>query len=205
MPGSSPRASAATSASASRSFGRTPGSAASSALLVLLLACDRRAATDLVGRPVDPLATAAPATVLLFVDPSCPISNRYVPEILRLAERFSQRGARFFWVYPNASAGADAIRAHARAYGLGGEILRDTAHALVRRSGAEVTPEAALFDAHGALVYRGRIDDRHVDFGRSRPEPTRRDLELALGELLDGRRVTVARSTAVGCAIPPLE
>jgi hypothetical protein len=53
-------------------------------------------------------------------------------------------------------------------------------------------------------VYRGRIDDRHVDFGRSRPEATTHDLDHALDELLDGHPVSNPRTRAIGCYIGEL-
>jgi hypothetical protein len=67
-----------------------------------------------------------------------------------------------------------------------------------------VTPEAAVFDARGRVVYRGRIDDRYVDFGLDRPEPTSRDLERAIQDLLAGRSVAVPRTQAVGCILADL-
>jgi hypothetical protein len=72
---------------------------------------------------------------------------------------------------------------------------------LADRARATVTPEAAVFDRSGRLVYHGRIDDRHVDFGVDRPAPTTRDLDDALGALLDGRPVPRASAPAIGCAI----
>lgn len=167
----------------------------------LLAGCRREAATDLDGRAVDPLAGGAKVTVLLYVATSCPISNRYAPEVLRLRDRFTARGVAFHVVYPNTDETVAAVREHARAYGYGPAVLRDPGHELVRRSGVTVTPEAAVFRSGGHLAYRGRIDDRFVDFGRERAAPTRRDLEEALEALLAGGHVPRPSTTALGCAI----
>ena len=67
--------------------------------------------------------------------------------------------------------------------GFGRPAIRDPDHALVRRAGVHVTPEAAVyvFDADTPrLAYRGRIDDRVVELGRQRPRATRFDLRDAL-------------------------
>jgi hypothetical protein len=173
-------------------------------LLVALVACSPRGeVTDLDGAPVDPLAGLAPATVLVFVSTACPISNRYAPEIHRIYERFSPRGVAFYVVYPLAGETREAVRVHVREYGFSFGALRDPMHVLVRRAGVTATPEVAVFLAGGKLVYRGRIDDRQIDFGRTRAEPTRRDLEVALDEILAGHPVEERTTTSIGCAIPP--
>jgi hypothetical protein len=158
---------------------------------------------DLEGRAASPLAIKASATVLLFVRIDCPISNRYAPEVHRLHDEFAPRGVTFWLVYPDEDEPVPAIRRHIEEYGYRFDALRDTKHELVKRTGATVTPEVAVFDASGRQVYRGRIDDRYVDFGKTRPEPTVRDLRDALTAVLEGRTVEVATTKAVGCFIPP--
>ena len=69
-----------------------------------------RAVTDPDGRPVAPLAGPAPATVLLFTAVDCPISDRYAPEVRRLAARFGAAGVRFWLVYANAGELPAAVR-----------------------------------------------------------------------------------------------
>ena len=64
-----------------------------------------------------------------------------------------------------------------------------------------MTPESAVFLRGGALAYHGRIDDRYVDFGEVRPEPTHRDLADAIDAALGGRPALPASGHAVGCAI----
>jgi hypothetical protein len=156
---------------------------------------------DLDGRDVDPMRPAARARARVFVFTSidCPISNRYAPELRRLFASFSNRGVRFHLVYPNPVDTADAIRAHLAKFGYAMTAFRDPRQALVRRTGASVTPEVALFDEQGELRYRGRIDDRYVAFGVERPAPTRRDLHDALMAVLEGREVAEPTTEAIGC------
>ena len=40
---------------------------------------------------IAPLGAAEPLRVLVFTTTDCPISNRYAPEIQRLATKFSKR------------------------------------------------------------------------------------------------------------------
>ena len=50
------------------------------------------------------------------------------------------------------------------------------------------------------LRYRGRVDDQY-GIGYVRDEPRRKDLRIALEELLSGRDVSIPRTGAVGCII----
>jgi AhpC/TSA family protein len=164
--------------------------------------------TDVDGRRVEALPVGRGPTVLVFTGTECPISNRYAPELRRLRERFAARGVVFRPVYADPAEPADAIRRHLRAFGYGEDALRDPAHELVRLTGATVTPEAAVFVAEASgprLAYRGRIDDRAVDFGRTRPAPRVRDLEQVLEALVSGQAVPTRTTTATGCFIPELK
>jgi hypothetical protein len=161
----------------------------------------------LSGAPVDALQAPAGtrAIVFLFTSTDCPISNRYAPEVRRIADAFGSKGVAFRLVYPSPSEDARAIREHMTAYSYAGiaDAVRDPKLALVKFAGATVTPEAVVVVA-GKVVYRGRIDDRYVDLGRERPAPTRRDLFDALTAILDGKPVPLAKTQAVGCFISDL-
>lgn len=148
-----------------------------------------------------PAANDAPATVFVFTAVDCPISDRYAPEVRRLAARYAARGVRFQVVYANDGERADAARAHAEAFGYGLPVILDSDGALADRAAATVTPEVAVFDAYGALAYHGRIDDRYVAFGVDRPVPTTHELADALDAVLAGRTAAAASVPAIGCAI----
>src|SRR6201984_3380260 len=129
-------------------------------------------ATDLEGKPVDPLGGAKrKIVVLIFVRTDCPISNRYAPTIRQLSARH-RNDATFFLVYPDKKETPDAIRKHDREFGYTFSALRDPQHVLVKHTQAQITPEAAVFDALGRLVYHGRIDNLYEDFGHARKSPT---------------------------------
>jgi hypothetical protein len=160
---------------------------------------------DLKNHPVDPFqASDAKAIVFIFVRTDCPISNRYAPEIQRISQKYTLQGISFWLVYPDPDTVPDEITKHMKEYGLPSEVLRDPRHVLVKRAGVRVTPEAAVFTPDGREIYHGRIDDRTVDFGKDRPEPTRRDLQDALDAVLNGRPVPNRTTLAVGCYISEL-
>ena len=158
----------------------------------------------LSGAPVDALQ-APPGTkaiVFLFTSTDCPISNRYAPEVRRIADAFGPKGVVFRLVYPNPAEDARAIHEHMAAYAYEGafDAVRDSKQALVKFAGATITPEVAVV-VGGRVVYHGRIDDRFVDLGRERPAPTERDLFNALTAIVAGKPVPRAATQPVGCFI----
>ena len=158
---------------------------------------------DLDGRLVDPLAPASGvrATVFVFITSDCPIANRYAPEIQHLAEIFTSQGVRFWLVYANPHEPLASIRNHLRQFQYAIPALRDPEHALVRFTKVTVSPEAAVVDQGGSLLYHGRIDDRWVNIGRDRPSPTHSDLAEALSATLEGKPVAQTATPAVGCIL----
>src|SRR6185437_5094618 len=115
-----------------------------------------------------------------FVRIDCPITNRYAPELQRIAHEFEGRGVAFWLVYPDPSETGKKIAEHVAAYHLPGIPVPDPRHELVKRAHATNAPEAAVFDASGRLLYHGRIDDLYVDVGKSRTAARTHDLEDAI-------------------------
>jgi hypothetical protein len=179
--------------------------------LVLLLASAHASAQvptrvlDLSGRAVNPLVVepGTAATVLVFTTTDCPIANRYAPEIQRLESRFGQQ-VRFVLVFPVAADSAAVIRAHLKKFAYWSEAVRDTAQELIKHTGVTISPEVAVLDARSQVAYRGRIDDRFLELGVERSQPTVRDLEKALEAVVAGKPVAVRETQAVGCILADL-
>jgi hypothetical protein len=160
---------------------------------------------DLDGKPVNPFGSpVGKAVVFIFTSVECPVSNGYMPEYRRLADQFTPKGVVFRLVFPNRDESAADIRKHLEAYRCTIPALRDPSHELVKVAEARFTPEAAVFAAGRGLVYRGRIDDRHVDLGRTRLTATRHDLREAIEAVLHGKVPEVRTTQAVGCYIAGL-
>jgi thiol-disulfide isomerase/thioredoxin len=160
---------------------------------------------DLAGNPVDPLKSAGGKVVaLVFVRTDCPVSNRYAPTVQKLSAEHA--GKVTFWlVYPSKSESAEVIRKHELEYGYKIPALRDPQHVLVKESQVEITPEVAVFDPHGHLVYHGRIDNLYEDIGRARTVATTHELEDALAAALSGKSLAEGATHGVGCYISDVE
>lgn len=160
---------------------------------------------DLEGREYDPFESSqAHAIVFLFIRTDCPVSNRYAPEVRSLFHDYREQGVDFWLVYPDPGATVEAIENHLEEYRYPLPALRDPRLTLVDLTGVTITPEVAVLVPGLELVYRGRIDDRYVDFGNTRARATQHDLRQALDAVLSGEPVANPRTKAVGCFIADL-
>lgn len=142
------------------------------------------------------------AVAMIFVLPDCPIANSYAAEYSRLSSDFASRGIPLIVVYVDPDLTTARMAEHAHQYLLKCPVLLDSASTWAQRAGATKTPEAAVFDLHGELLYRGRIDDRYAAVGKSRAIATTHDLRTALEAILAGKPVAQRFTDAVGCHIP---
>ncbi|MSU76927.1 MAG: redoxin domain-containing protein [Gemmataceae bacterium] len=143
------------------------------------------------------------AAILVFLNPECPVSNGYSPELQRLRRAFPEKTVLVYGVYCDPDLTADQVTKHGKDYGLNFPLLLDPLQKLAAATGARKTPEAVLLSPDGQVRYRGRIDDRYTPDGKRRREAQRRDLEEALNEVLAGKAVTVAETQVFGCPFPP--
>lgn len=148
--------------------------------------------------------TAYRATVFIFVATDCPNSNTYAPVLARLYREYSPRGIAFFNVYSDPVETADTVRKHDTDYNVPFPALLDPHQVLARMTGARSTPEVAILASDGHELYRGRVDDRFVDFGKTRFSPTENDLQEALDAILHNKPVAHPVTKVLGCAIPDL-
>jgi hypothetical protein len=155
---------------------------------------------DSSGHAVTPLTDLGQkATVLFFLTTECSIGNGYAPEIARIVEDYRKAGVICYAVYAHETAAA--VARHGREFKLPLTGLLDPGLRLARRTGATVTPEACVLSPSGAVLYRGRIDDRAVKIGTVRSEPRVRDLRQALDAVVQGKPVPVKYTKAIGCYI----
>jgi hypothetical protein len=160
---------------------------------------------DVDGAPHRPLHLGrAKAAVVLFIRHDCPVSNGYAPEVGRIIAAYSPRNVKFYLVHVDPDLSAKDAQVHAKEFRYPTDlapVLMDTKRVLATRLGVTVTPEAAVVVEGGEVAYRGRIDDKYYAYGRSRAEPTVRDLRAALDAVLSGKPAPAARTKAIGCPI----
>jgi peroxiredoxin len=138
--------------------------------------------------------------VIAFLGVDCPLSRLYGPRLAELAAEFAPRGVAFVAVNSNQYDAPSELDRYARLHRLPFPFLKDAGNTLADQLGAQRNPEVFVLDERRVVRYRGRIDDQY-GVGVQRPKPTRRDLAVALDELLSGRPVSQPVCAASGCRI----
>jgi peroxiredoxin len=140
------------------------------------------------------------ALVVVFLGTECPINNSYMPHLVELHKEYAGKGVQFVGINANRTDSAQRVADHAKKHAIPFPMLKDPNNAVADQFGARRTPEVFLLDASGMVRYQGRIDDQY-GIGFQRAKPTRRDLAVALDEVLSGNTVTQATTPVAGCVI----
>jgi peroxiredoxin/mono/diheme cytochrome c family protein len=141
------------------------------------------------------------AIVVVFVGTECPLSNAFLAVLDDMHREYADKGVAVLGINSNSQDTAERVAAHARKFELHFPVLKDADNTVADQFGAKRTPEAFVLGPDGAVLYHGRVDDQ-FGIGYSRPgKPSRRDLGIALDEVLAGKPVSVARTEVVGCFI----
>lgn len=143
------------------------------------------------------------ATVFLFVNSECPVSNGFCPVYEKLHRDFAGKGIGFFAVYCQTDLSPAEIILHGKEYKILFPQLLDPKQALAKRVKICLTPEAVVVDAKGKTLYQGRINDWYAPNGKRKAAPARQDLEEALKEIVAGKAITAPRAPGFGCPLPP--
>src|SRR5205807_4092946 len=140
------------------------------------------------------------AIVVLFLGTECPINNAYLPRLAELHKEYESKSVQFLGINSNQQDDAPRVAEHARQYEIPFPVLKDDSNRVADGFGAQRTPEAFVLDGERVVRYRGRIDDQ-FGVGYKRSKPTRRDLVVALDEVLAGKPVTEPVTAVAGCYI----
>lgn len=176
--------------------------------MVLALALDVAASppspslSDIVLRAHDgrtlALASLVPErrlTVVVFFSATCPCFAAHRSRLAALARELEARGVQFVIVDSERHAPGEPPPAEVAETGL--PIWRDDGARFARRLEARYATETFVFDAAGALRYRGGIDS---DRRTLTPAP-RAYLREALASLLEAKAPPLASAKALGCAL----
>src|ERR1043165_7743482 len=81
---------------------------------------------DVTGKKYGPAdITAKKATLFVFSSTECPISNIYVPRLIRLAKEFAPKGVQFFLVNSNTSESSQKLVKYSRDRNLPFPAIKD--------------------------------------------------------------------------------
>jgi len=137
--------------------------------------------------------------VLVFLGPECPISQRYVPELNRLAAGQGTNAVEFFGVISGASMTRTQAAAFVREYAIQFPVLFDDGGPLARWLRPTHMPEAFVLRPDGDVRYHGRIDDWYESPGKPSASAQHHELRDAINALLTGKSPPKIFAPPVGC------
>ena len=138
---------------------------------------------------------------IVFSCNGCPTVRAAEDGLVALQEAYAERRVQLLAInsnnsYLSPSDTYEEMVRRAEAKGFNFPYVKDDDGSVAKRFGAARTPHAYLLDGERRLRYRGRIAD-----SRDPAKVTRRDLEVALEDLLAERAVEVSETEPLGCAI----
>ena len=142
-------------------------------------------------------------TIYFFIATSCPISQQYTKEIIRLQDIYGKKGVSINLVFPND--GKKSIKKEIKEfnsiYKLTTPFIDDKHFKLTKKFNAIVTPEVFLLSSTGGILYHGAIDNWYYQLGKNRINITEHYLEDALLEALQEKAITKPYAEPFGCFI----
>lgn len=139
------------------------------------------------------------AVAFVFLSTECPIANGYIPELNRIYAAQREQRIEFYGVISDRFVTRTAAARHAADYKIAFPVLFDGTGELAAWLKPKHTPEAFVLDASGKVLYRGRIDDRYAELGKSRVEAQQHDFSDALAAVIAGKNVAIPETKSVGC------
>jgi thiol-disulfide isomerase/thioredoxin len=145
----------------------------------------------------------AGGTLVMFLCNHCPFVIHVKPELGRLAKDYAPKGIGIVAINANDLAGYPEdgpphMKELALAEGWAFPFLMDESQAVAGAFQAACTPDFFLFDANGALAYRGRLDDTRP---KTDAAPHGKDLRAALDAVLAGQAPSADQQPSIGCNI----
>jgi peroxiredoxin len=152
--------------------------------------------TDLTGAPARFETLRGDVTVVLFVGTKCPISNDYNERMTAVYNDYSAKGVKFVFINSNENEPVAEVKQHARESGFPFAVYKDEGSSVANLFGAQVTPEAYVFDKAGVVRYHGYVDD-----SRNPARIRNHGLRTALDAVLSGSTPPAVETKAFGCTI----
>ena len=141
--------------------------------------------------------------LIMFICNHCPFVIHVLPEIVRIAGDYIQKGIKIIAISSNdiekyPQDGPDKMKQFALRNNFPFPYLYDETQDVARAYSAACTPDFSIFDGDLKCVYRGQLDDSRPS--NSKPV-TGKDIREALDAVLAGKPVGADQKVSIGCNI----
>jgi len=149
-------------------------------------------------------AQQATETKTIFVSVAfsevCPLCVELVPTLKSLIQK-NEQWCEFTFVLPNTKINQKKLQQLLKEFPIKPRLVYDTNKSVSKRLAFTVTPEVVVENANNEVVYSGAIDDRFVEFGKSKKHSILPYLSNALDAIIQGKKPQIVSSKAFGCYI----
>jgi peroxiredoxin len=156
------------------------------------------------GKAVSRADVAGPKGMLaMFICRHCPFVKHVQDELAKIGHHYARGGVGIVAISANDESAHPEdspanLAAMSKELGFSFPYLFDGSQDVAKAYDAQCTPDFFLYDAKGALVYRGQLDDSRP--GNGLPV-TGKDLRGALDALVAGRAISTEQRPSIGCNI----
>lgn len=144
------------------------------------------------------------ALVVVFLGTDCPLVKLYADRLSELARDYQKKGVGFVGIDANIQDSSEKVASFVKEHAIKFPVLLDPTGTVADQFLAKRNPEAFVLDADRVIQYRGRIDDQYGLTERGsfqKVKETRKDLAIALDEIVAKKPVSEPVTEAPGCII----
>ena len=143
------------------------------------------------------------AILVLFMCNHCPYVIPKFDLFVKLQRKYGANGFQLIGINSNdpnvvSDDSFEGMKKTAKEQNFNFPYLFDETQTVAKAYGAVCTPDPFLLNSNFEVVYHGRFDDAHK---RPPSESTTHEMEDAIKQLLDGRKVVVKQFPSMGCSI----
>jgi thiol-disulfide isomerase/thioredoxin len=143
------------------------------------------------------------ATVIMFICNHCPFVKHVNPELVKLANDYTNKGISFIAISSNDAAaypqdGPEQMMQVAFQLKYPFPYLFDATQEIAKAYEAACTPDFFIYDDNLLLAYRGQLDDSRP--GNDKPV-TGADIRNALDHMIQSKPVPAYQKPSIGCNI----
>ena len=142
-------------------------------------------------------------TVIMFICNHCPFVKHVNPELVRIANDYSEKGISFIAISSNDAQqypedGPDTMKKVGHELKYPFPYLYDESQEIAKAYQATCTPDFFIYDKDLNLVYRGQLDSSRP--GNDIPL-TGKDMRSALDNIINNKPVSEDQVASIGCNI----
>jgi mono/diheme cytochrome c family protein len=146
-------------------------------------------------------ATAkAKGTVIAITSTTCPLSKKFLPNLVALEAEYAAKGFAFVLLSPMGTDTEEGLKKFAEDAKFKGTVIHDVDGSWAKALGAKSTTDVYVLDAKRTIVYRGALDDQY-GLGYSTDAPKHTYAKDAMDAVLADKRPKLTATTAPGCEL----